>query len=244
MAGGAFPFLAQLMRFDVTKKLNDAYPAGWSPGPLETIAPLPPATLTRQMVLNEVLDPGTGAPLRVQIDGKKFEDPPTETPTRGTVERWMIINTTVDAHPMHLHLVQFRVVSRQRFDARAYMTAVGLPDNPVNNLPLNVVDVTPYLLGMPRNPDAWEVGWKDTAKSYPGEVLVLEAHWDGRWRDTAPAPGTPFIDPLTGLPVVDAGGNPILPPYWEAVTSGPYVWHCHIVDHEDNEMMRPTLVMP
>ncbi len=23
-----------------------------------------------------------------------------------------------------------------------------------------------------------------------------------------------------------------------------YVWHCHIVDHEDNEMMRPTEVMP
>jgi hypothetical protein len=24
------------------------------------------------------------------------------------------------------------------------------------------------------------------------------------------------------------------------VTNGPgYVWHCHIVDHEDNEMMRP-----
>jgi hypothetical protein len=23
-----------------------------------------------------------------------------------------------------------------------------------------------------------------------------------------------------------------------------YVWHCHIVDHEDNEMMRPYAVMP
>jgi FtsP/CotA-like multicopper oxidase with cupredoxin domain len=26
------------------------------------------------------------------------------------------------------------------------------------------------------------------------------------------------------------------------VNSGPYVWHCHIVDHEDNEMMRPVVV--
>jgi FtsP/CotA-like multicopper oxidase with cupredoxin domain len=33
-------------------------------------------------------------------------------------------------------------------------------------------------------------------------------------------------------------------PFWEPVTAGPYVWHCHIVDHEDNEMMRPTLVLP
>ena len=23
-----------------------------------------------------------------------------------------------------------------------------------------------------------------------------------------------------------------------------YVWHCHIIDHEDNEMMRPTQVQP
>jgi len=28
-------------------------------------------------------------------------------------------------------------------------------------------------------------------------------------------------------------------------TQGPrYVWHCHILDHEDNEMMRPMLVVP
>ena len=33
-------------------------------------------------------------------------------------------------------------------------------------------------------------------------------------------------------------------PFWEPVTAGPYVWHCHIVDHEDNEMMRPLLVIP
>jgi FtsP/CotA-like multicopper oxidase with cupredoxin domain len=25
---------------------------------------------------------------------------------------------------------------------------------------------------------------------------------------------------------------------------GVYVWHCHIVDHEANEMMRPLVVMP
>ncbi len=25
-------------------------------------------------------------------------------------------------------------------------------------------------------------------------------------------------------------------------TQGTYVWHCHIIDHEDNEMMRPYRV--
>ena len=26
--------------------------------------------------------------------------------------------------------------------------------------------------------------------------------------------------------------------------AGNYVWHCHILEHEDNEMMRPLVVMP
>ncbi len=26
--------------------------------------------------------------------------------------------------------------------------------------------------------------------------------------------------------------------------AGLYVWHCHIIDHEDNEMMRPYAVVP
>jgi spore coat protein A len=69
----------------------------------------PPCQERTQQVyfLNEVLDPITLAPLRVQIDGKAFEDPVTEIPRRGTYQVWNIVNTTVDAHPMHLHLVQF-----------------------------------------------------------------------------------------------------------------------------------------
>jgi hypothetical protein len=27
-------------------------------------------------------------------------------------------------------------------------------------------------------------------------------------------------------------------------TSHGYVWHCHIIDHEDNEMMRPDVIAP
>ena len=30
---------------------------------------------------------------------------------------------------------------------------------------------------------------------------------------------------------------------YEAVTAGPYVWHCHINSHEDSEMMRTSLVV-
>jgi len=72
------------------------------------------------------------------------------------------------------------------------------------------------------------------------------------------------IDPLTGMPVMPAQltGTPRLPELWETgfkdtviaypgeVTrvkalfdiEGLYVWHCHILSHEDNEMMRPFFV--
>jgi FtsP/CotA-like multicopper oxidase with cupredoxin domain len=178
-------------------------------------------------VLNEVLDPATKAPLKVQIDGKTFEAAVTELPKRGTAETWQIINTTVDAHPMHLHLVQFQVVSRQKFRVNQYVNrtftfAAGNPQPTI--LP---IDPTPYTYGALMAPLPQETGFKDTAISYPGEVLTVIAKWDGRWCDGAVTAACP------------AGS-----PTFQAVTSGPYVWHCHIVDHEDNEMMRPTLVMP
>lgn len=263
-----FSQMAQLMRFDVVKPLNTAFPAApFVPAPLITVPRLPtvnpvnvvppPVAQFRELVLNEVLDPVTLAPLRVQIDGKAFEDPITETPKRGTVEVWSFINTTVDAHPIHLHLVQFQTVSRQKFDAAKYGVAIGLAGL-VNGVPLTKVPVAPYLLGKAKGPLAQEMGFKDTVVAYPGEVTTVVARWDGGWQDTAVCAPTPVgyagpFDTVSGCMCVPdplaptACTNPAQPiylPYWEPVTAGPYVWHCHIVDHEDNEMMRPALVVP
>ncbi|KAL3687464.1 hypothetical protein R1sor_013773 [Riccia sorocarpa] len=61
-----------------------------------------------------------------------------------------------------------------------------------------------------------QVGWKDTVVLYPSKVSRLWSKWTNR-------EGQPFP--------FDA-------------TSGPgYVWHCHILDHEDNDMMRPLSVL-
>jgi FtsP/CotA-like multicopper oxidase with cupredoxin domain len=71
-----------------------------------------------------------------------------------------------------------------------------------------------------------ETGWKDTAKAFPGQVLRLVVRW---------APTT------TPLRAATPGRNryPFDP------TAGPgYVWHCHILDHEDNDMMRPMKMQP
>jgi hypothetical protein len=84
-------------------------------------------------------------------------------------------------------------------------------------------DVTPFLTGQIVPPDPNEAGWKDTVKMYPNQVTRIVVRWA----------------PLT-VPVkrVRAGEN--LYPF--DPTCGPgYVWHCHILDHEDNEMMRPYI---
>ena len=99
----------------------------------------------------------------------------TENPAIGATEIWEIHNFTADAHPIHIHQVQFEVVER--------------------------VDMN----GNVRGPELWESGLKDTVIAYPAEITRVKATFD-----------------LPGL----------------------YVWHCHIVEHEDNEMMRPFFVGP
>jgi len=210
----------------------------------------------RQKNLNEQLDALTLFPLRVQIDGTPFEGAVTETPKVGTVEVWKIVNTTGDAHPIHTHLVRHQIVSRQKFDAAGYSAAtnfavpvpligqvgpepttcpVGSPAATPGCFNLGV-DVTPFLIGARKLPAAYEAGWKDASISYPGEVLTIVAKWEGHWDTATPDPAKPIVDPITGAVTY---GPAFLP-----VTSGPYVWHCHIVDHEDNEMMRPVLLQP
>ena len=287
-AGGPYAGMAQIMQFQVLPAdptnlpVLPRRPAPWvAPAALVARPALVANAPSRQMVLNEVLDPVSLFPLRVQIDGKRFEDAVTETPRRGAIETWTIVNTTVDAHPMHLHLVKFQVVSRQTFNLAAYQAVLGATDPTINPQAYNLTAPVP-LTGLPRAALPMEAGWKDTAIAYPGEVLTVIARWDGDWADTGtgaactagtvcnpaaatftstdPNPAslsygtpvavtTPVIDATTGLQAVDPVTllpvtAPVPAPFWEPVTAGPYVWHCHIVDHEDNEMMRPLLVLP
>lgn len=86
-------------------------------------------------------------------------------------------------------------------------------------------DVTPYLQGMAMPPDPGEAGWKDTVIMYPGQVTRVVVGW---------APDSlPVSTPVNALDYP-------FDPSGEGMYS--YVWHCHIIDHEDNEMMRPSMI--
>lgn len=119
----------------------------------------------------------------------EWKDAITEDPPLGSTEVWEIHNFTADAHPIHIHLVQFEVVDRQ---------LLATDDDGMAVAPATLV-------GAPLPPEPWETGRKDTVVVYPGQVTRVKAHYD-----------------LAGL----------------------FVWHCHILSHEDNEMMRPYRIVP
>jgi FtsP/CotA-like multicopper oxidase with cupredoxin domain len=165
--------------------------------------PLPPATRTRQVSLNEedsrtvrvstdenrnvVLDCAKGEPFgpRFALLGMvaggagvslRWDDPITENPAVGATEIWEMYNFTEDAHPIHIHEITFEVVNRESIES---------------------ADI--------RGPEPWESGRKDTVIAYPGEITRVKATYD---------------------------------------RPGLFVWHCHIVEHEDHEMMRPYRIGP
>jgi len=130
------------------------------------------------------------------------------------VEDWYYVNVTGDTHPMHTHLFTFKVIGRYKFDARAY--AAAFPG--AKGVPQQNVDtLEPFLRSGLIPPDPTEAGFKDTIKANPGYVTVVRAK---------------FSLPSTAL----SSG--------QLVTPQKYVHHCHIVEHEDNDMMERFVVEP
>ena len=212
----------KIMQFTVTSNAGPAaavLPTILNPTLASSFPSLTLANKTRTLVLTEVM--GENGPLEILLNGVKWSAAVSELPVLGTTEDWVIINPTADTHPIHLHLTQFQLVSRQSIDSEAYfnewMDANGMP--PIMNLSTIPTEVnpTPYLKGSPRGPDPQEQGWKDTIQMNPGEVTIIRVRY-------APNDGS------------------LAYPFDATVGPG-YVWHCHILDHEDNEMMRPILVI-
>lgn len=113
---------------------------------------------------------GTTQPLYEGTFARNYEDTPTEMPVAGAVEAWRIFNLSGDTHPIHFHLVNVQVVSRQAFDVRRLR-----------------------FLGPARPPDANERGWKETVRMNPGECITVILKFD-----LAPAPFSVPTSPGTG----------------------------------------------
>jgi FtsP/CotA-like multicopper oxidase with cupredoxin domain len=222
---------------------------------LAVIAPRVTISKRRQFVLNEI--EGDSGPVESLLNNTRWDGQRentgvaipgfkpdgrgnwlSELPRVGSTELWEIINLTDDAHPIHLHLVQFQLLNRQKIAGDRYLKAWSAafpggaripgfgPPRPYNrpNADFAVggnLAVSAYLRGPRIRPDSNEAGWKDTITSLPDQVARIVVRWAPQHVSVrAVSPGVnlyPF-DPTTGPG---------------------YVWHCHILDHEDNDMMRP-----
>ncbi len=145
------------------------------------------AVKTRELPIYEFKD-DRGESITMLLAGMHWDMPITEKPVIDTVEIWSIVNLTEDTHPIHLHLVRFRILDRRPFDDFHYLNSRTI-----------------RYTGNAIPPEPYEAGWKDTVRANPMMV-------------------TRFIVKFEGFP-------------------GRYVWHCHVLEHEDNEMMRPYEVV-
>jgi spore coat protein A len=146
------------------------------------------AVKTRTLSLVEI-DDLVQRPVTMLLNNVHWSMPVTENPVLDSTEIWSLLNTTDDAHPIHLHLVRFQILDRRSFDVAAYWTTGQVK-----------------YMGTAVPPEPGEAGWKDTVRADPGMVTRIITRFEG--------------------------------------FTGRYVWHCHILEHEDNEMMRPFDVVP
>jgi spore coat protein A len=159
----------------------------------------------RQLFMIE-FDDADDNPTHSLLSNRTWHDPVTETPVLGATEIWEFINFTPDAHPMHIHLIEFKALNQQPFNLTAYQNG----ECQIFNTTLQTPGTC--FTGEAIPPSANQVGWKDTILSLPEFVTRVVVQWKSY-------DGEPFP--------FDA-------------TAGPgFVWHCHILDHEDNDMMRP-----
>ncbi|MEJ2195931.1 MAG: multicopper oxidase domain-containing protein [Ignavibacteriaceae bacterium] len=211
----------QIMMFDVSKPFTSDVPNAkvkeMSPLRMK-IMPLKQDGATRQLALFEGRDNyGRLMPMLGTLeDGSlTWDDDITEYPVYKTNEVWEVYNATGDAHPIHLHLVSFQIINREPF------TTVDDEGVPLDEPEVHPKDQTLH------NGETGTGGiLKEEDVILSGEVREPEENEKG-WKDTAvmlPGEVTRVIARFDLL--------------------GRYVWHCHILSHEDHEMMRPFEVVP
>ncbi|WP_419887551.1 multicopper oxidase family protein [Neobacillus niacini] len=162
------------------------------------------AIKTRRIVMTQETD--EFGRVKLTLNNLEFSDPATEFPEYDTIEIWEFANPVFNpnspigippniSHPIHLHLAQFQVLSRQQFNVTTFNANQWITNGTGIDFGTN-----PVLA-----PDPSEIGWKDTVRVEAGQVTRIIVHFKNY--------------------------------------TGEYVWHCHILEHEDYEMMRPLIVI-
>ena len=173
------------------------------------------------------------APGQQQLLLYGYESPPVDilSDTVGTkigeagdgTQFWKITHNGVDTHPIHWHLVNIQVINRVGWD------------------------------GIVRAPDATELGWKETLRVNPLEDTIVALRPASPWlpgtfptvsaRSTPPSRSAPSLygSPGQQAQFFDPSGEPVTVTNKLVNYGWEYVFHCHILAHEEMDMMHALL---
>jgi len=147
-----------------------------------------------------------------------YVDPVTEIMHNGETQLWKITHNGVDTHPVHFHLFNVQLINRVGWD------------------------------GAIRPPEPNELGWKETVRMKPLEDVIVAFK--------SVLPTLPFTIPNSSRPldvtqpvgstlslINPVDGNVISVVNAMTNFGHEYVWHCHILGHEENDFMRPMVML-
>lgn len=194
-------------------------------------------TISQRWDLNRLVPPAL-----MTLNNLRFTDPQIELPRQGTYEIWNLINVSTDPHIIHIHLVNFRVLERQKFNSGRYRAkhlqpALGTKWNP---------SAEPFLTGAPQAIPAYERGWKDTVIVDPASITRVAIRWptadelgfdpDASFRPQG-ATAQHVLDHGDDMSGHDMSGDMAGMDMGAQTALQGYMWHCHMLEHEDHDMM-------
>jgi spore coat protein A len=165
-----------------------------------------------------------------QMEGSiAWHSPTTENPALNTTEEWEIWNVTGDAHPVHLHLVHFDILDRQKIKWDSNVDDDGFIPNGESAANDGIYLVHQNVVQ--HNGDIG-IGFRIVHPTNPADAYGPAVSQPAEYVENAPK------DMVTALP----GQITRIKATFDK--PGRYVWHCHILSHEDHEMMRVLHVGP
>jgi FtsP/CotA-like multicopper oxidase with cupredoxin domain len=197
--------------------------------------------------LGTELPDATGAGIATPLS---YIDMPTEILKTGETQYWWIKNYDVDNHPMHFHLFNVQVLAHRLHSDGSLRAPIQdemgwketVKNWPGEDVIVAVQPKTPELpFGLPKSVRALD-------PTLPAGATANEVLYGTSTANTSPKKASKFVpyaftqldldpnSPTYGGP--KAVSNTVQDFGWE------YVWHCHILGHEENDLMRPVVFLP
>ncbi len=175
---------------------------------------LPFTNLTTQTTIPYgYIDPSTEI-LKTSLPGSLIGQPATGDGT----QLWKFTHNGVDTHVVHFHMFNVQLINRVGWD------------------------------GMVKPPDPEELGWKESIKANPLEDIIFALRPVafslpfGLVNSFRPLDVTMPVGSTASFTNIDPLNNPVTVTNQVINYGQEYVYHCHLLGHEENDMMRAMII--